>query len=33
MITESQVEEALEWMIKKEDALAVAKATYHDLDT
>jgi len=32
MITESQVEEALEWMIKKEDALAVAKATYHDLD-
>ena len=32
MISESQVEEALEWMIKKEDALAVAKATYHDLD-
>ena len=32
MITENQVEEALEWMIKKEDALAVAKATYHDLD-
>ncbi len=32
MITEKQVEEALDWMIKNEDALAEAKAAYHDLD-
>ncbi len=32
MITESQVQAALDWMIKNEDALAVAKAAYHDLD-
>ena len=32
MITESQVQEALDWMIKNEDALAAAKAAYHDLD-
>ena len=32
MITENQVQEALNWMIKNEDALAVAKAAYHDLD-
>ena len=32
MITENQVQEALDWMIKNEDALAEAKAAYHDLD-
>tara|TARA_R100001443_G_scaffold22391_2_gene34631 strand:+ start:1780 stop:2103 length:324 start_codon:yes stop_codon:yes gene_type:complete len=32
LITENQVQEALNWMIKNEDALAVAKAAYHDLD-
>ena len=32
MITENQVQEALDWMIKNEDALAAAKAAYHDLD-
>ena len=32
MITESQVQEALNWMLEKEDALAEAKAAYHDLD-
>ena len=32
MITEQQVQEALDWMIKNEDAMAVAKAAYHDLD-
>jgi hypothetical protein len=32
MITEKQVQEALDWMIKNEDALAEAKAAYHDLD-
>ena len=32
MITENQVQEALDWMIKSEDALAAAKAAYHDLD-
>ena len=32
MITDNQVQEALDWMIKNEDALAEAKAAYHDLD-
>ena len=32
MITEKQVQEALDWMIQNEDALAEAKAAYHDLD-
>ena len=32
MITENQVQEALDWMIQNEDALAEAKAAYHDLD-
>ena len=32
MITETQVEEALEWMLENEDSLAGAKAAYHDLD-
>ena len=32
MITDKQVQEALDWMIKNEDALAEAKAAYHDLD-
>jgi hypothetical protein len=32
MITEQQVQEALDWMLTNEDAMAVAKATYHDLD-
>ena len=32
MITENQVQEALDWMINNEDALAAAKAAYHDLD-
>ena len=32
MITDNQVKEALDWMIKNEDALAEAKAAYHDLD-
>ena len=32
MITENQVQQALDWMIKNEDALAEAKAAYHDLD-
>ena len=32
MITESQVQEALNWMLENEDSLAVAKASYHDLD-
>ena len=32
MITENQVQQALDWMIKNEDALAAAKAAYHDLD-
>ena len=32
MITEQQVQEALDWMIANEDAIAVAKAAYHDLD-
>ena len=32
MITDNQVQEALDWMIKNEDALAEAKAAYHELD-
>ena len=32
MITDNQVQEALDWMIKNEDALPEAKAAYHDLD-
>ena len=32
MITEKQVQEALDWMIQNEDALSEAKAAYHDLD-
>ena len=32
MITDNQVQEALDWMIKNEDALAEAKAAYHDLE-
>ena len=32
MITDNQVQEALDWMIQNEDALAEAKAAYHDLD-
>ena len=32
MITDNQVQEALDWMIKNEDALAEAKAAYHALD-
>ena len=32
MITDTQVQKALDWMIKNEDALAEAKAAYHDLD-
>ena len=32
MITDNEVQEALDWMIKNEDALAEAKAAYHDLD-
>lgn len=32
MITEQQVQEALDWMITNEDEMAVAKAGYHDLD-
>ena len=32
MITEKQVQEALDWMLQNEDALAEAKAAYHDLD-
>ena len=32
MITDNQVQEALDWMIKNEHALAEAKAAYHDLD-
>ena len=32
MITEQQVQEALDWMITNEDKMAVAKAAYHDLD-
>ena len=32
MITDNQVQEALDWMIKNEDALAEAKAAYNDLD-
>ena len=32
MITDNQVQVALDWMIKNEDALAEAKAAYHDLD-
>ena len=32
MITDNQVQEALDWMIKNEDALAGSKAAYHDLD-
>ena len=32
MITESQVQAALNWMLENEDSLAVAKASYHDLD-
>ena len=32
MKTDNQVQEALDWMIKNEDALAEAKAAYHDLD-
>ena len=32
MITDNQVQEALDWMIKNEDALAEDKAAYHDLD-
>ena len=32
MIKDNQVQEALDWMIKNEDALAEAKAAYHDLD-
>tara|TARA_R100001594_G_scaffold22037_1_gene42682 strand:- start:240 stop:563 length:324 start_codon:yes stop_codon:yes gene_type:complete len=32
MITENQVQEALDWMIDNEEPLAAAKAAYHDLD-
>ena len=32
MITENQVQEALDWMIDNEEPLAEAKAAYHDLD-
>jgi hypothetical protein len=32
MITEQQVQSALDWMITNEDDMAKAKADYHDLD-
>jgi len=32
MITEQQVQAALDWMITNEDAMAKAKADYHDSD-
>ena len=31
-LSEKSVEQALDWMINNEDALAAAKAAYHDLD-
>jgi len=32
MITESQVQEALNWMLNNEDGLAKAKSDYHHID-